>query len=65
LSWKEQICHQPNLFYRIKRDKQAAQVQRIRQAFGLRKTSWKPPLIPSPIRQNQANCVRRKLALKQ
>ncbi|WP_342031912.1 hypothetical protein [Neisseria sp. Marseille-Q2251] len=39
LSWKEQICHQPNLFHRIKRDKQ---VQRIRQAFGLQKTSWKP-----------------------
>jgi len=39
LSWKEQICHQPNLFHRIKRDKQ---VQRIRQASGLQKTSWKP-----------------------
>jgi hypothetical protein len=42
LSWKEQICHQPNLFHRIKRDKQAEQVQRIRQAFGLKQTSWKP-----------------------
>ena len=47
MSWKEQICHQPNLFRRIKRDKQAVQAQRIRQAFGLQKTSWKPPLAPS------------------
>lgn len=28
-----------NLFRRIKRDKQAVQAQRIRQAFGLQKTS--------------------------